>query len=769
MFTRFTYRSPSNSHSLKISILTVGIIFCLNASAQKIHWPKNLSASDSSISRYAPALALQVLSLYKEPNLEEFFDNVFRYQLAAQQYRNTIVSLDSGDKVWGDTGNRAGITGLQFRSYAIAKEAQARTGKKFEIVYGDTLSALYNRLPEEYKEYSSSFFQGDTAKSKASLEALIQKYSAVDSISLDEARAFLKLYTSWTVDKSILPVARPFLRSERNKKYSIEDNVLIQMPDGAKLSATIVRRLKDPTPLPVILMYNIYSDNVGEEFQASRATEAANKGYVSIILNTRGKKGSPQAIEPFEHDGNDVYYAIDWISKQSWCNGKIGMYGGSYLGFSQWSATKKLHQALKTIVPQVAVGIGIDYPLHNGIFMGYMLRWIHYVTNSKGTDQAEFRNQPRWDSLYLKWYKSGRSFRALDTLDGRANNIFQRWLDHPGYDQYWQAMVPYGKEFASINIPVLTTTGYFDDDQRGAFYYMHEHLKWNTAAKHYLIIGPWNHGGGQGYTAPRIGNYALDSVGNFSVNDVVFKWFDHFLKDSTFPSFLKDKVNFQVAGANEWRSASSLKAASNDSMLLYLSNVKASDGYKLTTKKSLVKASIAQEISYTDRDRLVVDPEGSDVSPMDTVIAAGESLIFASEPLTKSTIVNGSFEGMIKVLMNKKDVDLNIRLYERTADGKYFLLGWFLGRASYLRDRSKRQLLTPGIEQTIPIVNTYWGCRKMAAGSRIVAVVGMNKSPGWQMNYGTGKDVSDETIADGKQPLQIEWMNSSYIKLPLLK
>jgi predicted acyl esterase len=73
------------------------------------------------------------------------------------------------------------------------------------------------------------------------------------------------------------------------------------------------------------------------------------------------------------------------------------------------------------------------------------------------------------DSINTKWYKSGKSFRSLDTISGKPSKTFQRWLDHPGYDKYWQKMVPYKDEFANINIPILTTTGYYDDDQIGAY------------------------------------------------------------------------------------------------------------------------------------------------------------------------------------------------------------------------------------------------------------------------------------------------------------
>ena len=80
-------------------------------------------------------------------------------------------------------------------------------------------------------------------------------------------------------------------------------------------------------------------------------------------------------------------------------------------------------------------------------------------------------NEKKWNDLYKKWYTSGLAFNKLDSINGKKNEIFQRWLKHPSYDAYWQSMTPDPKEYSKINIPILTTTGYFDDDQLGAMYY----------------------------------------------------------------------------------------------------------------------------------------------------------------------------------------------------------------------------------------------------------------------------------------------------------
>jgi hypothetical protein len=102
-------------------------------------------------------------------------------------------------------------------------------------------------------------------------------------------------------------------------------------------------------------------------------------------------------------------------------------------------------------------------------------------------------------------------------------------------------------------------------------------------------------------------------------------------------------------------------------------------------------------------------------------------------------------------------------------DGKLFYLSYFMGRASYAKNILKRQLLTPGKIESIPFSNTYFTVKKVNKGSRIFAIVNVNKSPFEQINYGTGKDVNEETIKDAKEPLKVKWFNDSFISIPVIR
>ena len=114
-------------------------------------------------------------------------------------------------------------------------------------------------------------------------------------------------------------------------------------------------------------------------------------------------------------------------------------------------------------------------------------------------------------------------------------------------------------------------------------------------------------------------------------------------------------------------------------------------------------------------------------------------------------------------------MDISIAFYELTADRKYFFLTRYIGRASYSKDNSKRTLLKPNEKETISFSNTHLISKKISKGSKLVILLNINKHPFEIINYGSGKNVADETIKDANEPLLIKWYSDSYIKVPIWK
>jgi len=743
---------------MKIKIL-LALIFVNLIQAQKFYFPKTAVTDSAVLDKQMPLLASKLITQPQFMKLEKtsklaFSDNLLRLQMVARDYKKSIATLSAYRNEFADH-NMAGNKFIAYEFYSMAKLIEAKEKISFHDALEKAFNKKYESLSDKLITKIGIAVDGDVAGSRKLLKKTLGKQKDKDSIDYGSALALCKSYLNYKTFSGIKPQITYLVEKKDQEKFITEIKDL-KTKNGNTLTITIVRKRENTAPLPVILTNNIYAG----PFDAYFGKRAAIYNYVGAVVNTRGKRNSNDENNPFEHESQDIYDVIDWVSKQPWSNGKVGMIGGSYLGFSQWAAVKKLHPALKTIVPQVAVGIGIDYPAQNNIFMSYMLQWINYVTNNKLTDEADFNNATKWDSINTAWYKSGKSFRSLDTISGKPNKIFQRWLDHPGYDEYWQKMVPYKEDFANINIPILTTTGYYDDDQIGALSYFKAHHQYNKNANHYLVMGPYDHGGAQSFGYTYVNGRAIDPAARISIDDLAFSWFDYILKNGKKPDLLKDKINFQVMNTNTWKHVPTLEQMHTSTIKFYLQDHKdAPSIFNLPAQKSFVK----QTVDLKNRDQKDLYHQISKTDSIKTT----NSVYFESEVLDKDIVISGNMAGFFNVSINKKDFDTDTYLYQIQPDGKPFLLSTHIVRASYAKNNAVRQLLEPGKMEQIPIKNSIFISKKIEKGSKLVLLVGVNKNPSWQINYGTGKDVSDETIKDSGEPLEIKWYNDSYVEIPI--
>jgi predicted acyl esterase len=219
-------------------------------------------------------------------------------------------------------------------------------------------------------------------------------------------------------------------------------------------------------------------------------------------------------------------------------------------------------------------------------------------------------------------------------------------------------------------------------------------------------------------------------------------------------------------GANKWEHAPSIEKMANTTLNLYLSNKKVGEYYELALDKPAITGAITQEVDLTDRKT----SNNNNYYPFPIIkkeLDHSTGLFFMSKPFDEPVKVNGMFGGILKASINKKDMDIGVSLFEVMPNGEYFDLSYFLGRTSYAEDMSVRKLLHPGKIETIPFYRTRMVSRRLSKGSRLLVVLDIDKNSFAQVNYGTGKDVSDEDISDAKEPLKIKWYNNSFIKVPI--
>ncbi len=742
-------------------ILLLGLGFT-NVFSQNYYFPKDAKTNQSALDKRISEISESILENYSEKDKETYYKNLITLQLLCKEFSKSLVSIDSLRNISGqefpDEANLISVENYLYAKASMAKESS------FEATYKSAFKDVYSPLTEIAKLRFPIQFDIIIKDNNKKIKKLFDRRKDKDSVSQKDFLKLSSLHLSNTVARKTKAIAVSLIAKEEDKHYVVQDSVSLKTKDGATIALRIGRKKNDTKPKPTVLIFSIYpyESGVRDDFLVK---EAAYYGYVGVIANTRGKRFSPEEIEPFEHDAKDAYEVIDWISKQPWSNGEVGMMGGSYLGFSQWAAAKKMHPALKTIVPQVSVGVGNDYPMENNVFMSYMIRWINFVTANDFIDLENFLDGEQWSKLYRKWYKSGKSFRAIDSLHGAPNKIFQRWLDHPDNDDYWQNMTTSNDEFSKINIPVLTTTGYYDSDQVGALHYHREHTTRNKNAEHYLVIGPYNHGSAAGRTAKKVGKFTVDSIAKMDMDVLAYQWFDYIFKGAKKPDILKDKVNYQVNGANIWKHKPSLRMMNDDTLIFYMNNIRVGKDYKLSQQKSDSNEYIRQEVDFLYRGDSIQKSNYTYAKELHMY----NQLSFVTEHFDKSFDINGSFMADLFVEINKKDMDVILEIFEMKPDGSYMKLSDYLGRASYAKDPSKRHLLMPYKKEHIPTKNSIFTSNRIAKGSRLVLLLGVNKDPFWQINYGTGKNVSDETIEDGKIPLQIKWFADSTIKIPISK
>jgi len=731
--------------------------------AQQIHLPKINVNDSAAIAKEMPVIAAGTLLKYKgEADEKTRLNNLFRLQALAGNYKQSALSITALRAISGaDDKQFPALLHVQHQLFVNAMLRQGALNVPFKTVFPALLDSFLRKTTDQeaFHIYTAFITRNGVGDLKTNFQKSLANMQQKDSITVNDAIALCKSYYLFNMYQNIEEVSKRLVKQDQERRYSIQ-HVLIRTRDGASISSVVVKRKGITQPQPVVLQYTIYADST----TMTAILEPAAYGYTGVMAYTRGKALSPDKIIPFENDGSDANDVIDWISKQSWCNGKIGMYGGSYNGFTQWAAAKYHHPALKTIVPYVAAIPGLGLPMENNVFINANYAWAFYTTNNKYLDNKTYDDAERWNALPNKWYASGAAYNKLDSIDGTPNPWLQRWLKHPDYDKYWQDQVPYKQDFAKINIPVLTFTGYYDDGQISAMHFVREFYKYNPKANQYLIIGPYDHFGAQRGGVPVLRDYKVDSVALISTRDITFKWLDHILKGAAKPEILQDKINFEVMGANKWRHVPSIEKMADKTLTLYLTNKKDLANYTLSAVKPVKQETITQQVDLADRK---TDYNDYYPYPIIREVSRDNGLFFITKPFDKAIAVNGSFTGELKAIINKKDMDIGVTLFEVMPDGRYFQLSYFLGRASYAKDMSVRKLLHPGQVETIPFERTRMVSRQLSKGSRLMVVLNINKNPFAQVNYGTGKDVSHETIKDANVPLKIKWLTDSFIKIPV--
>ncbi len=532
----------------------------------------------------------------------------------------------------------------------------------------------------------------------------------------------------------------------------------IVMRDGVRISATIYRDPKQTKPVPAIMAMTPYI----AEGLAKRGTYYAQHGYVFVAVDSRGRGNSDGAFIPGRVEAKDGYDAIEWIARQPWCNGQVATMGGSWLGFTQWSIAKEFPPHLKAIAPTASVYPGVDYPHRFGIIGAYTLRWLTYV-HGRTLNTGPFENIDLWRNAVYEQVTSGRAFEDLEDITGMKGTVFRTWLAHPREDAYWQAITPRPEDYAKLRIPILTVTGHYDADQLGALTYYDRHMAHgakDVTARHWLVIGPWDHGGTRNPKA-ELGGVSFGPSAVMDMDELARAWFDHVLKGGPAPDFLKDRVACFIAGRNTWVYASELKQLEGSATKLDLDLTGAAGG-DVTRGGHLAAqapAAPASVVLSSDprflRPHDEIDADPADVPYLkdqrDTYRNRPSQVVLHSAPFPAETVLAGRARLRLQIASDQPDADLFVQLSEVLPDGTAIELSETAVRLRYRAGGVAATPMVPGKPELIQVPAFGFFARAIAKGSRLRLAI--DAAPSYwsaQRNSHTGGDLAKEPIAKAR-------------------
>jgi putative CocE/NonD family hydrolase len=568
--------------------------------------------------------------------------------------------------------------------------------------------------------------------------------------------------------------------------YDLRWGVKIPLRDKVELNATLYlpRTADGSAPrAPVIFTLTPY---ISDSYHA-RAAYFASHGYAFALVDVRGRGNSAGEFEPFAqepHDGHDV---VEWLAQQPFCDGKVAMWGGSYAGFDQWATAKEFPPHLATIVPAAAAHPPLDYPNTDNIGETYDMQWFTF-TSGRAVQPNLFGDSKFWRTKYLEAYKKHIPFNTLDSFVGNPSVNFQRIQKHPIADAYYDAMAPTTEQYKKVTLPVLTITGQYDGDELGALTFYRDHItnaSPEARAKHFLVIGPWDHAGTRTPT-DEVSGIKFGPGAIVDLNDLHRQWYDWTMKSGTKPDFLKNQVAYYLlapgnSGANgEWKYADNYATLIANPKNFYLDS-------RNGDANGVFRSGALTETQPKDgADKFVYDPldtkRGEEVEGIDPKEKTGgldqayplsisnDGLVYHTDPLPNETPLVGCPSVTLWVSLDTPDTDLSVDLYEIQPDGTSIGLWSDLRRLRYRESLRQEKLVKPGEIVRCDFNPGLFVARRLMKGSRLRLVVSCVNSIAWEKNYNSGGVVAAETAKDARTAhVQIyhDATHASALQLPL--
>jgi uncharacterized protein len=481
------------------------------------------------------------------------------------------------------------------------------------------------------------------------------------------------------------------------------------------------------------------------------------------VEDVRGRHESEGVFRPLEQEAADGDDTLNWIARQPWSDGKVGMMGGSYLGIAQWKVAVLNNPHLKAIFPVVS---GYDdyrdrfYSTGGAMKLGNRLNWLADNMRAPGF-------VPQFDR-----YVTHLPLRTADiAATGQSLELFQLALRHPFYDSFWKA-ISTREQLSKIHIPVFSVGGWYDnfaESDLEAFAFLNK-----VSGVNRILIGPWPHNMSVPFSGVDFGKGSV-----VPVRSLQLAWFDQWLKGKDSPLLSTPPVRLFVMGTNQWMESRQWPPEGVQYTPFYLAGkgrANSLDG------DGMLAANPARRAT---EDRFVYDPanpvptRGGPVccnprvfpwGPVDQrpVEKRKDVLVYTSAPLSRDLQVLGPVKATLFVSTSARDTDFTAKLVDVFPDGLARNLTDGILRLRYRKGLEKEELASPGEVQRITVDLGVTG-NVFRKGHRVRLEVSSSNFPRFDRNPNTGGPLADETrLLKATQAIYHDRRRPSQLVLPVV-
>ena len=538
------------------------------------------------------------------------------------------------------------------------------------------------------------------------------------------------------------------------------------MRDGVRLSACIYRPTKEGS-YPTLLIRTIYNNKQDRYLAWTRRFVEA--GYAVVMQDCRGRYDSEGPWEPYIHEAEDGYDTQQWTGEQPWCDGNVGTFGISYVGFTQTLSAPFRSPYVKGLVPiagqQDNFGhLYVDGALHLHVAMVFHI----WIGRGLQTDARALMDE-------MEIY---RRLPLISALDDIADIPWYRdIIRHHTYDEFWKQ---YGvrDEYDQVDTPAYFITGWYDAMVHEGF---KQYMGWkakaiseDTRRTTRIMVGPWSHGGIG--TAESFGDVDFGQGGAVDMVDEQLRWYDRRLRGIDNGIDHEPPVRIFVMGENLWRSENEWPLARTRYSPYYLS----SDGRANSLHGTgTLSAELPNDAGL---DRYSYDPENPVPTvggPIMHVRYAGphdrraverrdDMLVYTSEPLEQDLELTGPVTMTLYASSSARDTDFTATLVDVHPDGRAINICEGLRRARFRESIEEPTLIEPGrvYEYTIDMWETS---NVFKAGHRLRAEVSSSNFPRFDRNLNTGnRPGMDAEMQVAEQTVRYGGEYASHINLPVI-